>query len=182
MTQGEAATFAYLYQTFYLRVYAYCGRRVGADSVDDLVADVFLTVWRRIGDAPSGDGALGWLYRISHLTTSNHWRGTSRRKRLDEKLESIGIQPVPLVQDQVVVREQVREVIAAAQHLRERDVEILRLSLWEHLSADEIGAVLDIKPNTAKQRLHRARNNLVREYERTHRNAVTPAAQEGGVQ
>ena len=140
MTQSEAATFAYLYQSFYRQVYAYCGRRVDADSVDDLVADVFLTVWRRIADAPIGGGALGWLYRISYLAASNHWRGTSRRKRLDEKLESIGIQPVPLVQDQVVVREQVREVIAAAQRLRERDVEILRLSLWEHLSADEIGA------------------------------------------
>jgi RNA polymerase sigma-70 factor (ECF subfamily) len=182
MTQGEAATFAYLYQTFYRQVYAYCGRRVGADSVDDLVADVFLTVWRRIGDAPTGEGALGWLYRISHLTTSNHWRGTSRRKKLDDKLESIGIQPVPLVQDQVVVREQVREVIAAAQHLRERDVEVLRLSLWEHLSSDEIGAVLEISPNAAKQRLHRARTNLVREYERTNRNPAAPAAQEGGVQ
>ena len=182
MTQGEAATFAHLYQTFYRNVYAFCGRRVDADSVDDLVADVFLTVWRRIADAPSGDGVLGWLYRISYLVASNHWRGTSRRKRLDEKLESIGIQPAPLVQDQVVVREQVLEVIAAAQRLRERDVEILRLSLWEHLSADEIGAVLDINSNTAKQRLHRARNNLVREYERTNKNTATPAAQKGGAQ
>ena len=182
MTQSEAATFAYLYQSFYRQVYAYCGRRVDADSVDDLVADVFLTVWRRIADAPIGEGALGWLYRISYLAASNHWRGTSRRKRLDEKLESIGIQPVPLVQDQVVVREQVREVIAAAQRLRERDVEILRLSLWEHLSLDEIGVVLEISPNAAKQRLYRARTSLVREYGRTNRNAVTPAAQEGGVQ
>jgi len=182
MTQSEAATFAYLYRAFYKNVYAFCGRRVDADSVDDLVADVFLTVWRRIADAPSGDGALGWLYRISHLVTSNHWRGSNRRKKLDERLESIGIQPVPLLQDQVLVREQVREVVAAAQHLRERDVEILRLSLWEHLSLDEIGAVLAINPNAAKQRLHRARNNLVREYERANKTAVAPAAQEGGVQ
>lgn len=181
MTEGKTTTFVYLYQTFHRHVYAYCGRRVGADSVDDLVADVFLTAWRRIADAPTGDDALAWLYRISYLTTSNHWRGRSRRKSLDEKLESIGIQPAPLVQDQVVVREQVREVIVAAQHLRERDMEILRLSLWEHLSADEIGAVLDIKANTAKQRLHRARKNLVREYERTNRNAATPAVQEGGM-
>ena len=79
------------------------------------------------------------------------------------------------------MREQVREVIAAAQRLRKRDVEILRLSLWEHLSLDEIGAVLDINPNAAKQRLFRARNNLVREYERDNRSAVAPAAQEGGV-
>jgi RNA polymerase sigma-70 factor (ECF subfamily) len=182
MTQSEAATFADLYQTFYRHVYAYCRRRVEPDSVDDLVADVFLTAWRRIDDAPNGDGALGWLYRISYLVTSNHWRGTSRRKRLIRKLESIGIQPIPLVQDQIVVREQVREVIAAAQRLRSKDLEILRLSIWEQLSLDEIGLVLGINSNAAKQRLHRARNNLVRECGRASKIAVTPTAQEGGVQ
>ncbi len=120
------------------------------------------------------------MYRIAYLVTGNHWRGKHRRESLDEKLESIGIQPVPLVQDQVVVREEVREVIAAAERLRERDVEILRLSLWEHLSLGDIAAVLDISPNAAKQRLYRARNNLVREYGRTNKNAVSPAAQKGG--
>ena len=180
MTESDAAQFADLYRSYHRHVYAYCRRRVNADSVDDLVGDVFLTVWRRIADAPVGEGALGWLYRIAYLVTGNHWRGTNRRKRLDQKLESIGIQPVPLVQDQVVVREKVREVIAAAQRLRGRDVEILRLSLWEHLSLDEIGAVLGINPNAAKQRLFRARNNLVHEYGRTNKSAVTPAAQEGG--
>jgi RNA polymerase sigma-70 factor (ECF subfamily) len=182
MTQSEAATFAYLYQTFHRHVYAYCRRRVDADSVDDLVADVFLTVWRRIDSAPTGDAALGWLYRISYLVASNHWRGTSRRKKLTQKLELIGIQSVPLVQDQVVVREEVRDVIAAAQRLRSKDLEILRLSIWEQLSLGEIGLVLGINSNAAKQRLHRARNNLVRECGRTSQNAVTPAAQEGGVQ
>lgn len=180
MTQSEAATFAHLYESYYRHVYAYCRRRVDADSVDDLVADVYLTVWRRISDAPSGEAALRWLYRIAYHSAGNHWRGASRRRRLDEKLESIGIQPGPLVPDQVVVREEVRDVLAAAQRLRERDVEVLRLSLWEHLSSEEIGAVLDISPNAVKQRLHRARKNLVREYERTTRRTVSPAAQKGG--
>ena len=182
MTQPEAATFAYMYQTFHRHVYAYCRRRVDADSVDDLVADVFLTAWRRIDNAPTDHEALAWLYRISYLAASNHWRGTSRRKRLTQKLESIGIQPMPLVQDQVVVREQVREVIAAAQRLRSKDLEILRLSIWEQLSLDEIAIVLGINSNAAKQRLHRARNNLVKECRRTSKYAVTPAAQEGGAQ
>lgn len=181
MTQRETAAFAKLYEDYYRHVAGYCLRRSNADAVDDLVAEVFLTVWRKITDAPEGQDALKWIYRIAYLVLTNHWRGTNRRKKLDEKLESIGIQPSPLVSDQVVVREEVRELLRAAQRLRERDVEVLRLSLWEHLSTEEMAAVLDVSPNAAKQRLHRARTNLTREYERTIKTrSVSPAAQEGG--
>lgn len=180
MTRSEAAVFRHLYESYYRHVFAYCRRRVNPDSVDDLVADVFLTVWRRIADAPvDADAELGWLYRIAYHHAGNHWRGASRRKRLEAKLESIGIQSKPLLQDQLIVRDEVREVLKATQNLRERDVEILRLALWEHLSLEEIGVVLAITPNAAKQRLHRARKNLAREYQRTSRSS-TPAAQEGG--
>jgi len=181
MTQSEAALFRHLYESYYRHVFAYCRRRANTDSVDDLVADVFLTVWRRITDVPTGEAELAWLYRIAYHHAGNLWRGASRQKKLEEKLESIGIQTVPLVQDQIVIREEVRQVLAAAQHLRERDVEVLRLSLWEHMSSEDIACVLDITPGAAKQRLHRARKNLVREYERTNR-SVTPAVQKGGEQ
>lgn len=181
MTPSEAAVFRHLYESYYRQLFAYCRRRTDAASVDDLVADVFLTVWRRIADAPTGDRQLAWLYRIAHHHAGNHWRGSGRRRKLTTKLESIAIQPIPLVQDQVIVREEVRQVLAAAQHLRGQDVEILRLALWEHMSSEDIADVLDITPNAAKQRLHRARKKLVREFERNQR-SVTPAAQKGGEQ
>jgi RNA polymerase sigma-70 factor (ECF subfamily) len=82
-------------------VHAYCRRRSNVDSADDLVADVFLTVWRKIRDAPDGEDALPWLYRIAYLKVTNHWREANRRKKLDEQLESIGIEPASLIQDQV---------------------------------------------------------------------------------
>lgn len=181
MIQAETEAFRHLYESYYRNVFAYCRRRVDLDSVDDLVADVFLTVWRRIADAPDDiETELGWLLRIAHNHSGNHWRGSNRRGKLDSKLESIGIQPEPLIQDQVIVREEVREVLKAAQNLRERDVEVLRLALWDHLSSDEIGLVLGISANAAKQRLHRARKNLTREYQRNRSN--TPVAQKGGEQ
>lgn len=179
MTRSEAAVFRGLYESYYADVYAYCRRRVPPDSVDDLVADVFLTAWRRVSDAPRGKGELPWLYRIAWNLAGNHWRGTRRQRKLVERLESIGIQSAPLLHDQVIVRAEVREVLAAAEYLRERDVEVLRLSLWEHLSSEDIGEVLGITANAAKQRLHRARNNLVREYERA-RKSAPHVAQKGG--
>lgn len=160
---------------------AYCRRRAEVDHVDDLMADVFLTVWRKIDDVPDSDEVLPWLYRIAYLVLTNHWRRRGRKRKLDSKLRSLGLPVETSMQDQVVMREELREVLQAASRLRPGDQEILRLSLWEHLSHEDIGAVLGITPNAAKQRLHRARQALVREHQRLIRRPQhSPAAQEGG--
>lgn len=178
----DSARFAELYQSYNRHIYAYCRRRCSADVVDDVVAEVFLTVWRKISHSPEGDDALRWMYRIAYLVLTNHWRGAGRRKKLAEKLSTIGMEPAPLIADQLVVRDEVREVLEAARQLRAEDQELLRLSLWEHLSMEEIGTILGVSANTAKQRLHRARKRLVREHQRLIGNttAASPVAPEGG--
>ncbi len=184
MTVSDEARFASLYELHQHRVTAYVRRRTEIDSVDDLTAEVFLTVWRKIDEAPEGDDAIRWLYRISYLVLTNHWRRSGRNRRLDRKLESIGIEASVSADEQVVMRQELRDVLEAASRLRPGEQEILRLSLWEHLSHEDIGAVLGIEANTAKQRLHRARKALVREHERMYkpnkRLQQSPAAQEGG--
>lgn len=181
MTPSEAAKFASIYDSYHRHVYAYCRRRVDVDQVDDVVAEVFLTLWRKIGHAPSGEDALKWLYHTAHLVLSNHWRGSNRARKLGEKLQAIGLEPAPLVPDQIVRRDEVREVLEVATRLRPRDLEILRLALWEELDLSTIADILQIKANAAKQRFHRAKKNLVKEYERTHpREIESPAAQKGG--
>ena len=57
-------------------------------------------------------------------------------------------------------------MLEAAARLSEKDAEVLRLVAWEQLSPAAVAAVLDIEPNAVKQRLHRARRNLAREYRR----------------
>ena len=184
MTRSNEARFASLYEKHHSEVAAYCRRRAAADDVEDLTADVFLTIWRKIDDAPDGANALRWIYRIAYLVLTNHWRGSGRKKKLAAKLEAIGVLPQTALPDQVVMRQELEEVLEAANRLRRRDREILRLSLWEHLSHEDIAAILDIEPNTAKQRLHRARKALVREHERLTRKRTrpqpSPAAQKGG--
>jgi DNA-directed RNA polymerase specialized sigma24 family protein len=102
LTVSDEARFASLYELHQHRVTAYVRRRTEIDSVDDLTAEVFLTVWRKIDEAPEGDDAIRWLYRISYLVLTNHWRRSGRNRRLDCKLESIGIEASVSADEQVV--------------------------------------------------------------------------------
>lgn len=181
MPSAGEAQFEAIYGHHHRAVFAYCRRRSNPDEVEDLVAEVFTTVWRKIQDAPQPEDVLPWLYRISYLVMTNHWRSAGRRKKLTEKIESLGVSTPALIADQIVVRQELSEVLEAAERLKPRDQEILRLASWERLSSADIGSVLDITPNTAKQRLHRARKALIREHERiAKRTQPSPAAQEGG--
>lgn len=166
--------FAAIYRAYYRQVYAYCRRRVSVEETDDLVADVFLAAWRRIEDTPEEDNVLPWLYRVAYLTASNHWRGLRRRGELREKLDSIRSIPVESVSDQVVARQEVRDALAILDDLPPNDKEIIKLSVWEQLSHDAIASVLDIKPETARQRLHRAKKRLATQYIEKHEDAIDP--------
>ena len=169
-----------MYRSYYPPVHAYLRRRVGPERAEDLAAEVFTTVWRKIEFVPLEDEALPWLYRIAHLTTSNHWRSINRKANLQKKLDSIEVHEPPTVDDQIVVREEVRDALELLRRLKPADQEILKLSLWEQLDHNEIGAVLDLAPDAVRQRLHRARKRLASLYESTKDANKPPAAQKGG--
>ncbi len=176
MSSQAESTFAALYGAYEPQIYAYCRRRFAAEVAEDVLADVFLTAWRKIDSAPSGEDSLRWLYRIAFLTASNHRRGFIKRSKLVAKLESTGVTFEPPVVDLVVVRDEIRTALALLDGLRRSDKEIIRLSVWEHLSIEEVSEVLSISPQAATQRLHRARKRLARDYERKNRTHLSPAA------
>jgi len=177
---GDDARFAQLYVQCYGAIWDYCSRRVTLDSVDDAVADTFLTVWRRLDEVPAGDKALMWTYGVAYRVIGNQWRSAARRRRLQDRLRTVGSWPVSAADQSTVDADEFRLVLAALARLRDTDAEVLRLVAWEQLSINDVAAVLRIEPDAARQRLHRARRNLAREYGRLQSGPPTPAAPTGG--
>src|SRR5215203_3302848 len=70
-----------LYDRHRVALVAYCRRRVARDVVDDVMADVFLSAWRRIDHIPAG-AELPWLYGVARNVVANHRRSDTRRSRL----------------------------------------------------------------------------------------------------
>jgi RNA polymerase sigma factor (sigma-70 family) len=177
----EDAVFDQLYRRYHRPVRDFCRRRVASDLVDDAVAETFLIAWRRLDDVPAGTEALVWLYGVAHRVIGHQRRGTARRRRLEHRLRSVVRRPVAAADEAVTDGDEHRLVLEAAVRLGDADIEVLRLAAWEQLSMADIAAVLGIAPNAVKQRLHRAKRNLGREYRRLEsRQISTPAAPKGG--
>jgi RNA polymerase sigma-70 factor (ECF subfamily) len=132
-------------------------RRVSQDHAHDLVAEVFLIVWRRREIAPDEPDLRPWLFKVASNVLRNHDRGTARRMRLHERLRAHARTDAKQPPEQSDTDALLRWALA---QLREPDREILRLTAWEGCTADELATVLGCSANAAAVRLHRARRRL----------------------
>lgn len=134
----------------------YLRRRVHRDRAEDVLADVMLTVWRRLDDAPV-DRTLPWSYGIARNTLANDRRGQRRHARLVERLEA---EPRETTAPDHADSGPDPELTGALDRMSDDDREILRLWAWEQLEPREIAPVLGISVNAATLRLGRARTRL----------------------
>lgn len=157
-----------MYRTRHARVLAYCRRRLAWHDALEATDEVFLIAWRRCSDVPAPPADLFWLYSVARGVVANHARRNHRRRRLLGRLR-IDAQPPPPPPPKSEEQHVVGEALA---RLREEDQEVLRLAAWEDLAAPEIALVLEVTPEAARQRLHRARQRLARQLEAGNRRAT----------
>jgi RNA polymerase sigma factor (sigma-70 family) len=137
-------------------VLAYLLRRTSNHDAADVLADTFLTAWRRLGDVPSGGEARLWLYGVARRSLANHRRGERRRSALAGRIraELAVAYRVPELDGHLA---DLADVLAS---LSEADQELLTLVAWERLDHQQIATVLGCSRNAVDVRLHRARGRL----------------------
>jgi RNA polymerase sigma-70 factor (ECF subfamily) len=176
---GIDSRFTSLFLSYYGEVLGYCVRRTDRSDAEDAAAEVFAVAWRRIDDL-DWDTARPWLFGIARGVLSNSRRSDQRRRRLSQKITSLGESQAEGPEVVVIRREQDQEVIDVLHALRDADREILMLSTWEELSAPEIATILGISVAASEQRLHRARRRFAAALERTPAQVSPRAANQGG--
>lgn len=135
-------------------ILGYALRRTGnGEDAADIVAETFLTAWRRLDDVPSGDDARLWLYGVARRVLANHYRGERRKSELSERLS----RDLARFHTDPEYTGRLALVAAAFRGLPESDRELLALVGWEGLDHGEIAAVLGCSRNAVRVRLHRAR-------------------------
>lgn len=147
---------------------AYALRRTDSETAQDVIAEAFVVVWRRLESLP--DEPLPWLYGITRRTLANQRRGQRRRGLLQARLES----------DEPAERhEGDGKVIAALASLGQSDRELLTLIAWEGLTPTEAAIVIGCSANACRIRLHRARRKLGRALEANENRPWPVAARRG---
>ena len=139
-------------------------RTENGDDAADVVAETFLTAWRRLDDVPPGDRARLWLYGVARRMLANHYRGERRKSELADRLRS-DLAVTYLDQEYTG---SLADIAAAFASLAAADRELLSLVAWEGLDSGEIASVLGCSRNAVRIRLHRARSRFAAALAREH--------------
>ena len=152
LTMDRQARFEEIYRVYADRVHAYARRRTNASTADDVVAEVFLVVWRRLDQVP--EDPLPWLLGAARRVVANRRRSDGRAAALHDRLSGSGglVEPGAAPADDTVLR--------AMACLGEEDRELLLLIAWEGLTQAEVAEALGLRRGTVAVRVHRARRRL----------------------
>ncbi|WP_419914095.1 RNA polymerase sigma factor [Candidatus Poriferisodalis sp.] len=164
LADHDEVWFRNLYAETYQPLLAYARRRVDAATADEVVADTFLTAWRRRDDVPDSSERL-WLFGVARNMIRNAARSSRRREAAHDRLRLVRPAEVddPAAPD---TGERSTLITTALAALSEADREVLMLVAWEELSHAEIGQVLGISANASAIRVHRARKRLAARLDR----------------
>ena len=171
MQAGETAAVGELASMYGPRIQQLAFRYVkNWEDAEEVAQDVLLKVYRKI-DAFRGDAALSsWIYRITFNTAMSRLRTARAARAADKQKGDTGASgddvtrqpPEPadwssLADDHVLRGEMRQSLIGALTHLPEVYRVPVILRDIQGLSTEEASAVLRVKPQTLKSRLHRGR-------------------------
>jgi RNA polymerase sigma-70 factor (ECF subfamily) len=172
MGSDRRTRFEAVYAACHGPILGYVLRRTdNPDDAADVIAETFLTAWRRLDEVPPGQEARLWLYGVARRMLANHHRGERRRSALAERLRAdltVTFQPPEYTGDLAPIAEAFRQL--PAEHR-----ELLALNAWEGLDYGQIAVVLGCTRNAVRIRMHRARRKLAVQLAASQVRAGSPA-------
>jgi RNA polymerase sigma factor (sigma-70 family) len=173
VTDRDRARLEALYSEHAAAVHAYARRRIDPASAEDVVAETFLTAWRRLDGVPRD--ALPWLLATARHVLANHRRGDARRAALSARIAHE--RPVAATPGEGLGDDGER-LLRALAALRPTDREALLLTAWEGLRPARAAVALECSTAAFHVRLHRARKRLETALERERATIAAPHYEE----
>jgi RNA polymerase sigma-70 factor, ECF subfamily len=143
---GDRSAFGHLYDRYARLVHGLLLARVSRDDVDDLLQDVFLAAWSRLGDLRDPAAFGGWIAMIARNRATDFHRRSADLVELPENLSSRGT---------ASTRAEAHAALAAIRSLPQAYRDTLILRLVEGLTGPEIATRTGLTPASVRVNLHR---------------------------
>ncbi len=165
LAAGDSAAITPLYGRYAPLVFHLAEQSLGRSSAEDIVQDVFLTVWSGAKSFDPGKGGFKpWLLQIAHYKILNELRRRSRRPQLDPDVDAEILDELPdesAEPARSAWRGYQREAVrAAVERLPAAQRQALSLAFFEELTHDQVAAALKLPLGTVKTRIRSAMRTL----------------------
>ena len=144
--RGDSRAFASLYDRYARFIHGVLLARVPRGDVDDLVQDVFLAAWNRLGALRDPAAFGGWLSTIARNRAMDFHRTA---------VPSVELPPDLVAHDAPAARAEALAVLEVIRHLPEAYRETLVLRLVEGMTGPEIALRTGLTPASVRVNLHR---------------------------
>ena len=152
--RGDRRAFDELVRRHEPRLRGFIGRRVGAQSLDDVVQETLVSAWSNLSRFQSRSTFKAWLYGIAIHKCDDYYRKRLRQQAeipLQDGLS--GWHSPEALYAAAELRETVRQILVG---LPPPQREVLELYYYAELTLAEIASVLNRNPNTVKYQFYRA--------------------------
>ncbi|MCO6511527.1 MAG: sigma-70 family RNA polymerase sigma factor [Aridibacter famidurans] len=147
--EGEKGAFDDLYRKYSPMVHGIVLARAPRVEADDLVQEIFLTVFRKLDTLNDPSAVGGWIASIARRSIADSYRNATQSEEIPEEL---GAEPRPV--------NEAYEVLSAIRDLPEAYSETLVMRLVEGMTGPEIAEVTGLTHDSVRVNLHRGMKML----------------------
>ena len=172
---GDSAAFNQVVMAYRKRIMGTISRLIGRpEDVEDVAQEVFVRLFFSLEQLRSAEVFEPWMYRLTVNAAYDYLRKRKRRK--ESRMADLGDQQVMMADAVAGERVEVNRVEAAENRefvqsllgeVREEDRMLLMMKEVEGLSLKELEQVYHVNENALKVRLYRARQRVLKAYERS---------------
>ena len=172
---GDSAAFNQVVTAYRKRIMGTISRLIGRpEDVEDVAQEVFVRLYFSLEQLRSAEVFEPWMYRLTVNAAYDYLR--KRKRRQESRMADLADQQVIMADAQAGERVEADRVEAAEirefvqsllSEVSEEDRILLMMKEVEGLSLKELEQVYNVNENALKVRLYRARQRVLKAYERT---------------
>ena len=161
LAKDDQKAFEELFDYYYSRLFYFAKKYLKSEEgIDDILQDVFLTLWRKRNKISGYDTFDSYLYKIVHNLLLNELRRRLNNQKKNNELLKLSVLNEHHLSKEYDYEELKERIFIYIEELPVRQREIFKLSRIEGLSHKEIAKKLHISTKTVEYHIRQAINIL----------------------